>query len=500
MRSSVRSSISHRLTLILLGTSFVAVFLACMAFISFSFLSGRWATIHDLHALSRITGHNCQAALAFGIPEDAAEMLTALEEEESVVQAILLDADGRLVADYTAPGAPENSEPPSDYTDGHRFKDGYLWVTHQVEREGQTLGTLYLQDNLNDVRTNLRRDIGVFFLVLCGALLTAYLLAIRLRQPVTEPILGLASVARAVSEDHDYSVRARANKAVSSSREDEIGTLTRAFDTMLERIEAREADLRHTHNELEKAHSLLEERVRERTAELAASNRDLEGFAYVASHDLQEPLRMVSSYLQILQRRYRDQLDEEADKYIDYAVDGAHRMRSLIHDLLAYSRVATKGQEFQVVDLSEILDKALLNLQQSIDESGATVTRDRLPVVKGDPVQLTQLFQNLIGNALKYRGSEQPRIHISVTEQQNKWLLRVEDNGIGMDPEFLERVFVIFERLHTANEYAGTGIGLSLCKRIVERHGGEIRAESEGKDKGSTFIFTLPKEPNATSS
>ena len=227
-------------------------------------------------------------------------------------------------------------------------------------------------------------------------------------------------------------------------------------------------------------------------ADLKRSNQELEQFAYVASHDLQEPLRMVSSYTQLLAERYKEDLDEKAQKFIHYAVDGAVRMQRLINDLLVFSRVTTRGADFENADSHDALGGALANLQGAIGESGAIVTNDDLPEVRVDRSQVTQLFQNLIGNAIKFRGDGRPHVHVSAAPDGDVWRFRVQDNGIGIDPQHGDRVFVIFQRLHSRDEYPGTGIGLALCKRIVERHGGRIWFESQPQ-QGTIFYFTLPK-------
>lgn len=246
---------------------------------------------------------------------------------------------------------------------------------------------------------------------------------------------------------------------------------------------------------LVQASDLLQERQAELTrslGELERSNRELEQFAYVASHDLQEPLRMVSSYTQLLAQRYHGELDEKAHKFIDYAVDGAVRMQRLINDLLAYSRVSTRGKDFELSDSQGALNEALDNLKAAIDESGAEIHCELLPQVPADQTQLVQLFQNLVGNALKFRGSEAPRIEVAARDLGDDWRFAVRDNGIGVEAQYAEKVFVIFQRLHSRQEYPGTGIGLAICKRIVERHGGRIWFKSE-PGRGSTFYFTLPK-------
>ena len=223
---------------------------------------------------------------------------------------------------------------------------------------------------------------------------------------------------------------------------------------------------------------------------MAQSNAELAQFAYVASHDLQEPLRAVAGCVQLLQQRYRDQLDGRAHQLIAHAVAGATRMHTLIQDLLAYSQVGTSGASLQPTACAAVLKDVLADLEVSIQESGAVVTAAPLPTVWADPAQLRQVFQNLIGNALKFRGEEPPRIHIGVERQGGEWVLAVGDNGIGIDPQYFERIFQAFQRLHNQRKYAGSGIGLAICKKIVERHGGRIWVTSE-PGKGSTFSFTI---------
>lgn len=229
--------------------------------------------------------------------------------------------------------------------------------------------------------------------------------------------------------------------------------------------------------------------------ELARSNADLEQFAYVASHDLQEPLRMIANYTQLLAERYLGKLDEQADKYIRYSVDGAVRMQALIQDLLKFSQVGKTEIKPRTTECRALVEQAMKNLQAAVEESGAVVNWNGLPVVMADPTQLTQVFQNLIANAIKFRGAETPVIQIDSEKKDHEWVLTVSDNGIGIPAESWQDIFVIFRRLHTRTEYAGNGIGLSICKKIIERQGGKIWIEAQARS-GSCFKFTLPTDPS----
>jgi signal transduction histidine kinase len=242
-----------------------------------------------------------------------------------------------------------------------------------------------------------------------------------------------------------------------------------------------------------------EESLRQNVTELARSNEELQQFAYVASHDLQEPLRMVASYTQLLARRYRGKLDADADEFIGYAVDGVNRMQRLIQDLLEYSRVGTRGRELSPCDASQALQRAVDNVRTALEETHGEVKLAPLPRVLADETQLAQLFQNLLSNALKFHGEAPPRVEVAVQpEGPDWWRFTVKDQGLGIDPQYFERIFIIFQRLHGREEYPGTGIGLAICKKIVERHGGRIGVESK-PGRGSTFWFTLPAAPEAGS-
>jgi signal transduction histidine kinase len=263
------------------------------------------------------------------------------------------------------------------------------------------------------------------------------------------------------------------------------------------RVAERTAQLQAANDELQKGiteRKRAEEEIRRYAEDLKRSNQELEHFAHVASHDLQEPLRAVSSFSQLLARRYQGQLDTDADEFIAFIVEGVTRMQALINDLLALSRIGTRGNPFALVDCAGILQAAKADLDVAIAASGTVITHDPLPTLRADPAQLTQLVQNLLSNAIKFRRPEDvPRIHVSAARQDGAWRFSVRDNGIGIEPQYFDRIFIIFQRLHGGEEYPGTGIGLAICRKIVERHGGRIWVESE-PGGGSTFSFTIPEE------
>jgi len=340
------------------------------------------------------------------------------------------------------------------------------------------LGTQF--DPLTAVRDSGRADLdsaanfltAMLVAVAVLVVLLFVVLFLGLRQVITRPILRLADEVRQVA-DQDV------HRPVSGSGPLEIAQLGADVEAMRQRILDEVA-------ELERAHAMLDRRTRE----LERSNADLEQFAYVASHDLQEPLRKVASFCQLLQKRYQGLLDERGEQYIEFAVDGAKRMQILINDLLAFSRVGRKPGEHVVVEAGRLVDDALANLEVALSLSAGKVDRGELPEVRVEPALMTAVFQNLIGNALKFKGETPPEVRVGAERDGDDWVFTVSDNGIGIDAEYAERVFALFQRLHTRSAYPGTGIGLALCRRIVEYHGGRIWLDTDAER--TTFRFTIP--------
>ena len=458
--------ITRKLLTVILLTSGAVLTLTCGTLFAYELVTFRQSMVQSLSTLAQAIAANSTASLAFQNPEDASQVLSALAADPHVVAAALYDRDGVVFASYARPSGPRAMLPREPARDGHVFSMKSLVLYQPVVIDRRRLGTLYLESDLGAMyqRFVLYGATVIGVVVAAGAV--AFLLAMRLQRHIAQPVLALAQTAKTVTADEDYSVRAE------RFDEDELGQLTDAFNAMLAQIQHRD------------------EALRAQGADLRRSNADLEQFAYIASHDLQEPLRMVSSYTDLLAHRYREQLDERADKYIHYITDGAKRMQRLITDLLTYSRVGSQGVQTTPVNLAGVVKSVLDSLARLIQETGATIDVGELPTVTGDEVQLMQLFQNLIGNAIKFRSERPPRVTIAAVQCDDRWRVSVRDNGIGIEMRFAERIFQMFQRLHEKERYEGSGIGLSIAKRIVERHGGRIWLES-AVGEGTTFYFTL---------
>jgi signal transduction histidine kinase len=472
--------IRRKLTVIIMATSSAALLLACSAFVLHDLVSFRRLLAADLSTLARIIGSNSTGAILFNDPARAGETLAALEAETNVLWACIYDQKGHRLAGYVRGGGTVDfpSAPPPP---GHRFVDGKLLLSTAIVFDGEQVGTVLLESDLQEIRARLIRYVGIGALVLLASSLVALLLSYQLQRVISEPILRLAGTARAVSERKDFSVRA------GEAHGDELGLLFGAFDDMLDHIEEAQESLVERAREVERINR-----------ELERSNRELESFASVASHDLQEPLRKITAFGDRLKSQCGDTLTEKGRDYLERMQNAATRMQSLIEDLLSYSRVTTRGQPFVPVSLAAVTRGVLSDLELRIERTGARIEVGDLPTIDADPTQMRQLLQNLLANALKFqRPGEAPRIRLDSHIESNsgtgngRCQIRVQDNGIGFDEKYLDRLFKPFQRLHGQSAYEGTGIGLAICKKIAERHGGSITARSV-PGQGTCFLVELP--------
>jgi len=504
--------LQDKLMLIIQITSAAALLLASVAFMGNVWFTTRRTMANDLAVLADVLAANSTAALSFNDASSGRETLQALRARPHILRADLYNKNDQPFASFIGeegnPLAPVSPPGP----DGERYEGNSLKVVRPVVLNNKHIGTLCIESDLHPLYDRLRVYGLMTVFVLLLAIGVTYVLSALLQRSVSDPILALARIAQSITASKNYSMRAEQHS------EDEIGHLTAIFNQMLDGIQRSETALQHeitehqrAEDEVRRHRDHLEELVADRTnalrsanerlkqasLALARSNSELEQFAYVASHDLREPLRTITSFVQILQARLQGKLDADNERYMNFVVNGALRMDALITGLLQYARVETHAQAFQPTDCRTALDMALENLRATIEETGAKVTYDRpLPTVQGDVTQLTQLFQNLIGNGIKFhRPDEPPQIHIGVNHQNSEWVFNVRDNGIGIDSQYHKRIFVIFERLHSSDKYPGTGIGLAVCRKIVERHGGRIWIESE-PGKGSIFFFSIPATSN----
>ncbi|MBI1889680.1 MAG: HAMP domain-containing protein [Burkholderiales bacterium] len=473
--------------LLLLVSSAASLLLAMIAIVVYDSYDYAGQRALDLETQAQILGKTSIAALSFNDVAAGSEYLEALRAKPTIVVGAIYTADEKLFAGYSKDRRHHVFPPPEP--PGFRFEGGDVLLFHTIENNGEKLGSVYLRADLQRLSRAISYA-GIVVLVMAAALAAGVKISARLQGTISAPLMEIARVAQAVIEKKDYALRA---KKIS---DDEIGQLAEAFNLMLSYIQERDARLLAANRSLQAEideRRQAQEALKHNMQELARSNAELEQFAYVSSHDLQEPLRMVASYTQLLEKRYAERFDEKGLTYLHYIVDGARRMQQLIDDLLMFSRVGTRGKELRPISAREPFSAALQNLKAAIQESRASITGNDLPQVMGDITQLTQLFQNLISNAIKFtKQGMTPQIHIQVTDQNEFWLFAVKDNGIGIDHDHFERIFVIFQRLHGRTEYPGSGIGLAICKKIIERHGGRIWVESQ-PDKGSTFYFTLRK-------
>jgi signal transduction histidine kinase len=475
-------SISKKLTVMNVGVSGAALTLACAAFIAYDAISLRQGMVENLSTQAQIAGFNSNSALLFNDSNSAENTLSALGASPNIISAGICTPDGRLFAAYQrrrggqVPALPPI--PPGE-AETHRFTWSEVVLVRQIVFQDKLTGIVYLQSDLQRLKIRVAQYLGIAAAVLMTSLLAVLLISPVFRRAIAEPIVHLAGVARIVSRDKDYSVR-----ATPTRNRDELAGLIETFNGMLSQIQERDA-------ELQLAHDQLEERVEERTRELAATNKEPEAFAYSVSHDLRAPLRGIDGFSQALLEDYSDRLDSTGRDYLDRVRRAAQRMSCLIDDMLALSRVTRSQIHRENLDLSAIARSIAEELRRAEPvrivefeiEEGLTAT--------GDSQLLRAALENLIRNSWKYTSAHPlARIEFGKVRQNGKSPYFVRDDGAGFDPRYTDRLFGAFQRLHTASEFPGTGVGLATVQRIIHRHGGEIWAEG-AVERGATFYFTL---------
>lgn len=484
---------------ILLLTNGVVLALTCAAFLAYEFATFRQATLTQLAALARVIAANSTASLAFRNRADATEILSALRAEPQVVAAALYDQTGRLFARYPANVA-DTALPVAPSPDGYRFEFGHAVGFARVAQQADTrLGTLYVVSDLAAVRDTIRLAGAIAIAILVLSLVAAYLMSRSLQGTISQPILVLAETARAVSDRQDYAVRAPVSRA------GELGVLTDAFNHMLGRIETQNHELQTSEENLRRYAAELEQRVAERTAtleerneglrrnaaELLAANQELDAFAYSVSHDLRAPLRSIDGFSQILLEDYAERLDETGQDFLRRVRHATQRMGALIDDLLSLARVTRAEFRTEVVDLSGLVGAIIADLQRATPERQVEVAITARLEARGDARLLRVALENLLRNSWKYTAKqERPRIEFGSTEMDGAGVFLIRDNGAGFDMKYADKLFGVFQRLHSADEFEGTGVGLATVRRIITRHGGRIWAEGT-VGQGATFYFTL---------
>jgi len=479
--------IRRKLVVILMIATGGALLLAGAGLLTLDFFRFRREMVTDLRILAAIVGQNSTAPLSFEDPIAAEETLAALRAKPSVLGASVYDKRGKPFAQWPRPGAsPDFPEKPG--SDGHRFRGNTLVLFEPIVFQGERVGTVYMESGLGEVWGRLQVRFFTIAAVFLAAALAALALSSGLQGLISRPVLHLSETARAVSERNDYSLRA------GKQSSDELGRLVDAFNQMLSQIEERDTALLASKEDLEHRVQHRTQELQVANAELQQSNRELDDFAYIASHDLKEPLRGIHNYSMFLLEDYGDRLDADGKAKLETLMRLTRRMEVLIDSLLQYSRLGRVDLAIDDVDLNETVAEVLDNLDINLKADKVDVSIPRpLPTVRCDRVRVGEIFHNLIVNGVKYNDKPQKRVEIGYENGHQPPVFYVRDNGIGIPEKHHDAIFRIFKRLHARDRFGGgTGAGLTIVKKIVERHNGGIWVESD-PGEGSTFYFTLAK-------
>jgi len=483
--SERHGSISRRLTWMNMLVSGIALLIAGVAFAAYDLATFRSATVRELSTEARMVASNSVTALLFNEPRAAEDTLAALRASPEVMLAHIYTADGRLFAAYARDGAASPSAPPAIPAGANEissFNATSVDLSRQIVSDGAPVGTVRIRADLQAMYDRLRSYALIVAAVLVVSLAGALLVSRVSQRAISRPLAEVAAVARQVSQEKDYGVR-----APTVGTGDELAVLVDSFNAMLAEIQLRDRSL-------QQAHAELEVRVRERTEELHASNKELEAFSYSVSHDLRAPLRHITGFATLLEQRSGALLDADGSRYLRTITEAAARMATLIDDLLAFSRMGRASLSKSRVDLAQLVRDA--RTEVSADVNGRRIDWEvhDLPSVEGDPALLRPVMVNLLSNAIKYTSTrDEARIEVGAEANPGEVVVFVRDNGVGFDMAYAHKLFGVFQRLHRADEFSGTGIGLANVRRIVQRHGGRTWAEG-AVGRGATFYFSLPSQ------
>jgi signal transduction histidine kinase len=462
---------------IILLTTCAVLLLTSASYFVYQFITFRQHSIRQLSTLGKVISWNSTAALAFKDKEGAQEILSAIAAEPHIVSATLFDANNEVFTYYPEEGASVNLRKLTD-AEGYYFEEGHLVSIEPVMQGTRRLGTLYLVSDMGAMYKGFLLYSFIALFVIAGSLLLAYLLSRYMQKQITIPILALAQTTKAISAGQDYSVRAQ------KFGNDEIGLLTDAFNLMVDRIQVQT-------KEITSFNQNLEEIIKDRTRELRAANKELEAFSYSVSHDLRAPLRSIHGYMNIFLEEYGHLLDDEGKRLINTSISNGRHMGQLIDDLLAFSRLSRQALRKGDVSMRNMAASVWQEQGQSDATNHITLHLQDLPPAQADSVTIKQVWTNLISNARKYSFHKaNPTVEIGYERRGDDIVYFVRDNGAGFDMQYYDKLFGVFQRLHSQEEFEGTGVGLAIVQRIISRHGGKIWAESE-VDKGATFYFTL---------
>lgn len=478
---SILSQVSIRWKLkgVILFISGLSVFLVFSGFLAYEYVTFRERLAIDLVSKADIIAGNSNAALAFRDSIDASEVLGSLVTQGDILGAAIYDDEGNVFATY---GRDPKSWlfPSKPHPSGWIYGDEVLSVSHPVKLTGSTIGTIYIAQSLDVLSQRFWSFGTIAAIVLVGSFLIAYAITSKLGKGISDPIVELSRVAREVSETKNFSRR------VSVETADEIGALSKAINEMLSRIQEHQEEVQHLNEE-------LEERVRKRTGELQAMNKELESFSYSVSHDLRAPLRHVDGFSQLLQKHLGQGADEKSQRYIATISESARKMGQLIDELLVFSRMGRAELRQVSFDMNQLLSEVQAELNEEIMERRVELVVATLPVVSGDRTMLKLVWMNLLSNSLKYtREQARPKVEITCQENGPEYIFEITDNGAGFDMQYSHKLFGVFQRLHSSEDFEGTGIGLANVHRIVTRHQGRVWAEG-AVNKGAKFSFSIPK-------